>query len=105
MLEQQFDEYKAEFSRLETTAERKNELIVLMQANLRERNNQDNRIFVCLDGQEYSIDSENVEHLYAINGLFRYQERENQLSAIGNRGRLQAQNRNNYDPNNPYPNN
>lgn len=104
MLEQQFVEYKAEFSRLETTAERKNELITLMQENLRERNNQGNRIFVCLDGQEYSLDSDIVEHLYAIDGLFKSQNRGSQLSAIGNITRLQAQDRNNYGPNNPYPN-
>lgn len=105
MMEQQFDKYKAEYSSVETTNERKNELLGLMQENLRGRIGQGDSTVVCLDGQEYSIDSVNVEDLYAIDGFLRSEKRSNQLSAIGDIARLQTLGRNNYGPNNPYSNN
>lgn len=105
MLEQQFDEYKAEYSHSGTTIERKDELIRLIQENLKERCGNSDVAIGCLDGQEYSLDSKNIEHLYAIDGILRSEKRRNQLSEMGNIARLQAQSRNNYGPNNPYPNN
>ena len=105
MMEQRFDEYKAEFSRVDTTNERRNELIVLMQEDLRERIGQSDSTVVCLDRQKHSIDSVNVEDLYAIDGFLRSEEGRNQLSAMGDIARLQNLGRNNYGPNNPYSNN
>ena len=104
MLEEQFNEYKAEYSRIETTEERKSELIVLMQSNLKNRSSQEGCTVDCLDGREYSLDSKNVEHLYAIDAFLRFEKRKNQQSAISDTVRQQAQNRNNYGPNNPYRN-
>lgn len=104
MLEQQFDEYKAEYSRVETTDERKNELIVLMQGNLKRRWGHDNRTISCLDGQDHSLDSENVKDLYAIDGFLKSEEKRNQMSAMCDRARQETQDRNIYGPNNPYPN-
>lgn len=72
MLQKQFNEYKAEFSFVGTTAERKKELIALMQANLRDRCGNVGKTFVCLDGKEHSLGSDNVEDLYAIDGFFKF---------------------------------
>lgn len=105
MLEQQFDEYKAEYSNFRTRQERKNELIALMQENLKERCGLDICTIACLDEHEYSIESENVEDLYVIDGFLRSEEGRIQLSAIGDIERQQAQDRNKYDPYNPYHNN
>lgn len=105
MLEEQFDEYKAEFSREETTAGRKNELIVQMQDNLKRRINSEAETKFYIEGQEYSVESEIVEHLYIINGFLRQQESQKQLSALAEIAKQQALGRNKYGPTNPYPSN
>lgn len=102
-MEKQFDEYKAELARRDTNKERKEKLIALMQENLKERCEHYNGSIVCLDGQEHSLDSENVEDLYAIDGFLRSDEKRTQQSVTGNIKRQQAQSVNKYGPDNPYP--
>lgn len=101
-MKQQFDIFKNEYSCKNTTDKRKNELIELMQKNLKKRCKSET--VCCLDGQVYSVDSDNVEHLYAIDGFLRFEENRHQLSTIGDIKRQQAQNRNKYGPQNSYPN-
>lgn len=104
MLEEQFNEIKLEYSSIETTQERKNELITLMQDNLKERSGKTSGKISCLDGNDYSLDSDNAEHLYAIDGVLRAEKikkhmSENSANALG-----KAQSQNKYDANHPYPN-
>lgn len=102
-MKQQFDKYKNEYSCENTTDERKNELIRLMRENLKKRCKSET--ICCLDNQVYSVDSINVEHLYAIDVFLRFEENKHNLSTIGEIIRQQAQNENKYGPNNPYPSN
>lgn len=99
-----FQNYKRVYA-LETTPEiTKQHLLQLMKTNIKQRFGQEQDV-ITIDGQEYSINSDNVEDLYAIDGFLSYEESKNQMLAIGDRARQQAQDRNNYGPNNPYPNN
>ena len=75
-----------------------------MQNNLKSRSVNYSRNMLCVDGKEYSIDSENAEELYVIEGFLKYEGCKNQVSAIGERKIQDAQRENKYGPNNPYPN-
>lgn len=98
-----FSTYKSEYSCLETTDERKAELLKLMQEDLKSRSHQEGNVFVCLDGVEHSVDSKNVEDLYAIDGLINFEDTREQQSSINDKARMQTQKTNKYGPNNPYP--
>lgn len=100
----QFAEYKAEYSNKSTTRERQQELINLMQQDLKERNNTGQEIINCLDGKEHSINSNSVNDLYAIDGALRSNDSSQKMDAIANVKREVASNHNKYGPDNPYPN-
>ena len=97
----QFDEYKNEYSRKGTTEDRKKELIGLMQENLKNRG--EYQTVFCINDQEFSIDSKNVEDLYAIDGFLRQEESQKEMSASAEMARQKALSNNKYGPNNPYP--
>ena len=97
----QFDEYKNEYSRKGTTEDRKKELIGLMQENLKNRG--EYKTVFCINDQEFSVDSKNVEDLYAIDGFLRQEESQKEMSASAEMARQKALSNNKYEPNNPYP--
>lgn len=99
-----FQNYKRVYA-LETTPETtKQHLLQLMKINIKQRFGQEQDV-ITINGQEYSLNSDNVEELYAIDGFLSSEECRNQMSAMCNRARQEAQDRNIYGPNNPYPNN
>ena len=68
ILKDHFCEYKAEYSDKNTKEERKKKLIQMMQTNLKERCGKDCGYIKGLDGKDYSLTSDNVKELYAIDG-------------------------------------
>lgn len=97
-----FDKYRNEFSRMETTNERRHELIGLMRENIRKRC--EGRISFNIEGQVYSIDSDKVEHLYAIDGFLKQEGSRKEMSAVAETERQRAHEKNKYGPTHPYPN-
>lgn len=97
-----FDEYKREFSLPQTTKSRKNELIKLMQENLKQRCDKENGTVKCLNGKEYSLDSENVSELYAIDGAMKESKNREKRDEASQKARAEAESRNRYNPDNPY---
>ncbi len=97
-----FKELKAEYSRKETTESRKKELVKLMQENLKQRCGQDGGTIKCLDGKNYSIDSNDVIELYAIDSYLNELERKKKVDKISEIARKDAEKNNKYGPQNPY---
>ena len=102
-LKAQFDNYKAEYSNIETKEERKKELIPFMQANLQKRSGKDEGCIMCIDGKEYSLTSDNVEDLYAIHGTLIAESSQNKVTEVADESREVANERNKYGPDNIYP--
>lgn len=97
-----FDELKSEYSNPKTIESRKKELIMQMQENLRTRRMDDRTSIKCLNGNECSFDSNNVEDLYAIDAKLNY-DADNKLRQIGSDIYRSLQtSKNNYNKNNPY---
>lgn len=97
-----FKELKAEYARKETTESRKKELVKLMQENLKQRCGQDGGTIKCLDGKNYSIDSNDVIELYAIDSYLNELERKKKVDKISEIARKDAEKNNKYGPQNPY---
>jgi hypothetical protein len=91
-----FQELKAEYSRKETTESRKKELVKLMQENLKQRCGQDGGTIKCLDGKNYSIDSNDVSELYAIDFYLNELERKKKVDNISEKARKDAEKENKY---------
>lgn len=102
-LKAQFDDYKAEYSNIETKEKRKKELIPLKQANLQKRSGKDDGNIMCIDGKEYSLTSDNVEDLYAIHGTLIAESSQNKVTEVADESREVANERNQYGPDNIYP--
>lgn len=98
-----FEELKAEYSNLETSEERKSILIELMQENLKKRIGGGPTVMKCLDLMEHSVDSDNVEDLYAIDGYLRAKRSEEVMGVLSETARTEVLKKNKYGPNNPYP--
>lgn len=101
-LERVFNEYKEEYSHPETTDNRKQALIQLMQENLKERWGKEGDLITCLDGQEYSLKSNIVTDLYAIDGALKAETCSNEMTEIAVISRKEAEERNTYGPAKPY---
>lgn len=97
-----FDEYKREISLSGTTKSRKIELIKLMQENLKQRCGKESGTVKCLNGKEYSLDSENVSELYAIDGAMKESKNREKRDEASKKARAEAVSRNKYNPDNPY---
>lgn len=97
-----FDDLKMVYSKPETTESEKKELIKLMQENLMKRSGKDSGTIKCLDGNEYSLDSQNPSELYAIDGALRAAEATTQCDIDSEEARNAALGTNKYSPNNPY---
>ena len=87
-----FQELKAEFSFPETCEDRKKELIILMQENLKQRCDEESGIVKCLDGKNHSLDSDDVGELSVIDSYLRGLERKKERDEISEI----------YTPENPY---
>ena len=98
-----FQELIAEYFHKETTEARKMELIKLMQEDLKQRNGNENDTVLCLDGNEYSMDSEIVSELYAIDNALREVKNREERDEISDQIRDKLLSRNKYSPDNPYP--
>lgn len=99
----QFQEYKREYSLINTTKERKKELISLMRENLRQRLGEGPSSLLCLDREEYSVDSENVSDLYAIDEMLNHKNSSAEMAKVSNMIRKESLSRNKHNPGNPYP--
>lgn len=99
----QFQEYKREYSLINTTKERKKELISLMRENLRQRLGEGRSSLLCLDGKEYSVDSESVSDLYAIDGMQNQIDSSAKMNKVSDTMRKESLSRNKYNPGNPCP--
>ena len=102
-LKAQFNDYKAEYSDKETKEERRKVLIPLMQTNLKERCGKDCGSIMCIDGNEHSLTSDNVEDLYAIDGTLNVEVVKNKVTEFANKARKGANEINQYGPVNTYP--
>lgn len=102
VMDAEFCDLKAEYSNLETSVGRKEELILLMRKNLMQRNKNGEESIVCLDGETYSFNSDNVEDLYAIDAKFNGDVTTAQMSETSKCTLSELQGRNHYGPNNPY---
>lgn len=103
VLKKQFDDYKAEFSSKEATDERKKDLIMSMQENLKRRCGKDCTAIACLDGKEHSLTSDNIEDLYAIDGVLSAEASKDEMTESANCARKDITNLNKYGPTNSYP--
>lgn len=101
MLKEEFNQHYSEYFLEKTQEYRKQELVELMQKNLKDRLGTDNTV-VGLDGKEYSVSSENVGDLLAIHRKLISDVSMNTISEIGERKRKDAEDTNKYGPNNPY---
>ena len=101
--QKEFDELKAEYSSSKTTDSHRKELILLMQDNLRQRCGNESRTVKCLDGNIYSIDSDNVSELYAIDAALNDAVRSKKFDEISEIKRDDALSKNKNSPSNPYP--
>lgn len=99
----QFQEYKREYSLINTTKERKKELISLMRENLRQRLGEGPSSLLCLDREEYSVDSENVSDLYAIDGMLNQIDSSAKMNKVSDTMHKESLSRNKYNPGNPCP--
>lgn len=99
----QFQEYKREYSLINTTKERKKELISLMRENLRQRLGEGPSSLLCLDREEYSVDSESVSDLYALDGMLNQIDSSAKMNKVSDTMRKESLSRNKYNPGNPYP--
>ena len=102
-LELLFNDYRREFSLDNATEVRKTELIKLMQENLKKRIGDGPSFIICLDLLEHSVDSDNVEDLYTIDGYLREKRSEEVMGVLSETARTEALKKNKYGPNNPYP--
>ncbi len=98
-----FDEFRREYSLIKTTETRKAELLKLMQDNLKQRCGSDICTVKCLDGNEYSIDSDNVSELYAIDAALNYADGRTKFDETSEKNRDDALSKNRNSPSNPYP--
>lgn len=101
--EKQFGDLKCEYSQKDTNENRKKELISLMQQNLKGRTGEDSWIIKCIDGKEYSLNSNNVEDLYAIDGTLKNNASQQRLTEVADDTRKAQSDSNKYGSNNPYP--
>lgn len=101
MLIDEFKKLYSEYFSEKTRGYRKQELVELMQQNLRERLGTDKTV-VGLEGKEYSVSSENVSDLLAIHRKLINDVSMNTISEIGEKKRKEAEDTNSYGPNNPY---
>lgn len=102
---EKFEDLKRRFSLPNVTESQKQELIQLMQQNLKIRNGQNSATIKCLDGKEHCITSDNVEDLYAISATLDYNENKQKTANIDSNAREKALGQNKYSPDNPYPTN
>lgn len=98
-----FEEYRSEYSLPETSETRKMELIKLMQEDLKKRCDKNNETIMCLDGNEYSLVSENVSELYAIDSALKYAQNSKENNEISDSIREAMLTQNKYTPDSPYP--
>lgn len=98
-----FVDYKTEYFQQNTTEERKQELILFMQEELRKRNGNKDNTIKCIDNTERSITSNNVEDLIAIDNTLRNNKKKKQASSASDITRKKAEQMNKYGPTHPYP--
>jgi|GEM_PF-1446746 len=98
----EFDELKFEYSLPETSKTRKIELIKMMQDNLKKRCAKNIETIMCLDGNEYSLESENVSELYAIDSTLKNAQNRKWNNEISDSTRETMLSRNKYTPGNLY---
>lgn len=104
-LKEEFGKFKAEYSSNETTEERKVELILLMQKNLKERCGKEDGVIMCHDGKSYSLSSTFVEDLYTIDGFLNGEFSKKIMKEKADIERRKAMGLNKYGPENKYPDN
>jgi len=98
-----FQKYKSEYHQQTTTSDRKEQLISLMQENLKARLGGKSDSVLCLDGRYHSICSDKVEELYAIDAKLNNVASSDKMSSIADTFRRQSTSPNTYGPENPYP--
>lgn len=98
-----FEEFREEYSLNKTSKSRKMELIKLMRENLKKRCDNNNENIMCLDGNEHSLESENVSELYAIDSALKYAQNSKENNEISDSIREAMLSQNKYTPDSPYP--
>ena len=97
-----FEDLKAEYSNRNTTEIRKKELIAQMQDNLSARRIDDSTTIKCLNGIEYSFESNNVVDLYAIDAKLKYDANNKSRQINSDIIRSLQTSKNTYNKSNPY---
>lgn len=86
-----------------TIPSRKTELIKLMQENLKQRYGKNCGSIKCLDNNDYSLDTDIVSELIAIDAALKAAQKANQNDSFSDAMRNEALSRNKYTPQKPYP--